>query len=129
MSDVKPEHQIKKRKDEERIRKNPRNAIALPIPGSITNPTNAAEVLVGAVNRVIDVYNKLAASITDDEIKTMGIKDRISALQKLSYIHTATKKIKMPNMTFIGINTNNKTAEDLEKANLLLLNDNEVEEE
>lgn len=97
------------------------------LPPIIVTPTNAAEVLVGAINNVIEIYNKLSASISEEDIKKMSVKERIGALQKLSYIHQTTKKFK-PNLNFIKINTKEATAESLESA-LLDFNKDDNEEE
>ena len=88
------------------------------LPDVIVTPTNASEVLVGAVNQVISIYNKIAASITDADIKKMKPNEKILALQKLSYLHTATKNSKLTknNLNFIKINTDKSSAVDLEKA-------------
>ncbi len=90
-------------------------------------PESANGVLAEAMGRVADIYNKIAISVTDKEIKGMDVKDRISALQKLSYIHNTTKKFK-PNMNFIKINTTQASAEKLESA-LLSFNDDEETEQ
>lgn len=95
------------------------------LPSVVVTPTNAAEVLVGAINNVIDLYNKISSSIDDADIKKMALKDRINALQKLSYIHTATKKFQ-PKMQFIKIDTTKASATDLEAA---LLDFNKVDNE
>lgn len=95
------------------------------LPDIIVTPINASEVLVGAVNQVIGIYNKIAASITDDDIKKMKPNEKILALQKLSYLHSATKKMKPTSMKFLQINTDKKSAVELESA---LLNFNEDED-
>ena len=96
------------------------------LPDVVVTPLNASEVLVGAVNKVIEVYNKIASSITDTDIKKMKPNEKILALQKLSYLHTATKKMKPTSLKFLQINTNNKTAGELENA---ILNFDEEEKE
>ena len=103
-----------------------RNGIALP--AVVVTPMNASEVLVGAVNKVIEVYNKIASSITDTDIKKMKASEKILALQKLSYLHTATKKMK-PNMNFIKIDTTNAGAKELEDALLNLNNEETTKDE
>lgn len=85
------------------------------------NPTG---ILLEAMGRVADIYNKIAISVTDKEIAKLDIKDKIAALQKLSYIHTTTKKMK-PNMNFIKIDASKGTAESLEAALLGFNNDEE----
>jgi hypothetical protein len=105
---------------------NTRKNIALPeVP---VTPLNASEVLVGAMNRVIGIYNDIAASITSDDIKKMKPNEKILALQKLSYLHGATKKMKPTSVKFLQINTNNKSAGELESA-LLELNRDEEEQD
>lgn len=94
------------------------------LPDVVVTPVNAAEVLVGAINNVITLYNKISDSIDDRDIQKMPLKDKINALQKLSYIHTATKKFQ-PKMQFIKIDTTKASANDLEAA---LLNFNKVDE-
>lgn len=84
----------------------------------------ASQRLLNAMDKVAEVYDNLANSITPKEIKSMNVKDRIAALQKLSYIHTANKKFK-PNMNFIKINTNKGGREELEAALLDFGNEEE----
>jgi len=96
-------------------------------PITVTDPQNASEVLLNAINRVIHVYNKVAESITEEEIKEMKTSDKILALQKLSYIHAATKKTpSKTNMNFFKINSTKASVEDLEAA---IINVNQPDEE
>ena len=96
------------------------------LPDVVVTPVNASEVLVGAVNKVIEVYNKIASSITDTDIKKMKPSEKILALQKLSYLHTATKKMRPTSLKFLQINTDKKSASELESA---ILNFDEEENE
>ena len=95
------------------------------LPDIDITPLNASETLVGAVNKVIGIYNKIAASIKDSDIKKMDIKEKINALQKLSYLHNATKVTKMSPRTLnlIKLDTSTASVEVLEAA--LLEQDNE----
>lgn len=92
----------------------------------LVSEENSAEVLVRATNKIIDVYNKIAVSITDEDIVRMKGMDKINALQKLSFLNKSTEKIKASNMNFIKIVTKDKSAKQLEDA---LLNFDDQEEE
>ena len=83
--------------------------------------------LADAMGKVADVYYQLANSITIEEINAMSARDRIAALNKLSYIHTSMKKFK-PSKVFVNINTNKEGKEKLEEA-LLNFDDDDSEEE
>lgn len=72
--------------------------------------------LLQAMMKVTDVYNMIAGSITKDEIKKMNVKDKINALQKLSFINGAVQKFKPNGNTFQQINIFKDSREDLEKA-------------
>ena len=85
-----------------------------------------SERLVMAMNRVIELYQKIGVSITDEDLMELSVNEKINALQKLSYIHATTKKFK-PNMQFIKINTTKASTEKLEDA-LLKFNEDEQEE-
>lgn len=113
--DLEKEKEMRQKKfmDEHPNFNNKRKHISLP--DVVVTPVNAAEVLVGAINNVIGLYNKISESIDDVDIKKMPLKDKINALQKLSYIHTATKKFQ-PKMQFIKIDTTKASATDLESA-------------
>lgn len=93
----------------------------------MVNSDNSAEILVRATNKIIDIYNKIAESIEDKDIRKMDIKTKINALQKLSFLNKSTEKIKPSNMNFIKIDTTKKSAEQLEDA-LLKFNSEEDDE-
>lgn len=76
-----------------------------------------------AMGKVADIYDMIAGTITMKDIKGMNVKDKINALNKLSYIHNTTKKFK-PSMNFIKINTKTGSKEELEQA-LLTFDDEE----
>jgi len=88
------------------------------------NEITPSERLQEAMSKVADVYDMIAGTITEKEIKAMNVKDRINALNKLSYIHATQKKFK-PNMNFIKINTKSGSAEQLENELLNFANDDE----
>lgn len=78
---------------------------------------SAKEVLVDSINKVARVYNLIAESITQTEIKSMSVRDKILALQKLSHIHeVANKNIKGNSPTFQQINVFKAGREELEAA-------------
>lgn len=58
-----------------------------------------------ALLKIADVYEAIADSITTQDIKKLDVKDRISALAKLSFIFQATQK-KQGNNHFTQININ-----------------------
>lgn len=97
---------------------------APPMNLSVVEGVQPASVLLEAMQRVANVYNALANSITEADIKKLDVKDRISALQKLSYIHTSAKKFK-PNLKFTKINIKTGSKEELEEALLDFNNDDE----
>jgi len=80
------------------------------------------EVLAQAFNRAIAVYNKIAQSITDDDIEAMSAEDKISALNKLSFIFKVVNKLPVRNLAFTRINTNTASVQELENA-LLRMNE------
>lgn len=69
--------------------------------------------LLGAIEKVITVYETIASSVTLEDIQKMKPMDKISALNKLSYLHQALGKTKIPTK-FTQININNASKEDLE---------------
>ena len=97
------------------------------LPAIVVTPVNASEILVGAVNKVIEIYNNIASSISDDDIKKMQVKEKINALQKLSYLHAAIRNAKQTKntMNFIKIDTSNAKAADLEEALMNMDKDDE----
>ena len=79
--------------------------------------------LLATIEKVADVYDMVANSISQEEIDKMNVKDKINALKNLSYIHQTSKAFK-PNVNFIKINSKTGSTEDLEQA---LLDFNEEE--
>lgn len=67
-----------------------------------------------AVEGVVSIYEAIASSITKEEINRLPLKDKLSALNKLSYIHAATGKMKTP-VRFTQINIKSAGKEELEK--------------
>lgn len=65
---------------------------------------------------VFNLFELLAKSIKPGDIKEMDVRDKISALQKLSFIFSAASKFKANSQTFMQINVNSAKREDLEKA-------------
>ena len=82
------------------------------------------EILGQAFNRGVAVYNKIAQSITDDDIESMTIEDKISALNKLSFILKVAKKLSPRELVFTRINTRTAGVQELENA-LLNINNEE----
>ena len=95
------------------------------IPKTTTLTMN--ETLLNATNRTIDIYNKIAESFKDEDIVKMNQTEKINALQKLSYLFATTRKLRPTNLKLTQINTNNKTASELE-SHLLEINRNEEQE-
>lgn len=94
----------------------------LTIDGSEISP---GQKLINAIGKVADVYDMIADSISYDDIQRLDTKDKINALQKLSYLYTAMKKTPPKNMNFIKINTKTGGKEELENALLDFGNDEE----
>lgn len=70
--------------------------------------------LLGAIEKVITVYEAIAESITIEDIKKMKATEKVAALNKLSYIHTNFGKMKTP-VKFTQINIGKASKEELEK--------------
>jgi hypothetical protein len=66
--------------------------------------------------RVFNLFEIIAGSIKAKEVKELDVRDKISALQKLSFIFNAAKSFKANSQTFINLNVNAAKREDLEKA-------------
>lgn len=81
--------------------------------------------LINAIDKVINVYEAIAGSITMEEIQKLPLKEKIAALNKLSYIHAATGKSKLPPGRITQINFNTAGKEDLEKAMLAMGDDDD----
>lgn len=85
-------------------------------------PVNAR--LLSAIEKVITVYETIAGSVTMEDIKKMKPMDKISALNKLSYLHAALGKSKI-STKFTQINVNTSSKEDLEKSLIQMSDDEE----
>lgn len=72
--------------------------------------------LLEAMMKVTDVYGMIAGSIKKEDIDKMNVKDKINALQKLSFINNTVLKFKPNGNTFQQINIFKDSREDLEKA-------------
>lgn len=66
--------------------------------------------------QVFNLFEMIAKSVKANEIKDMDVRDKISALQKLSFIFNVAKSFKANSQTFINLNVNAAKREDLEKA-------------
>lgn len=104
------------------------NTANVSAPMIAVTPSNAGEVLATASQKVIALYEQLANSIKEDDFRKMTIKEKINALQKLSYIHNTQKKMKPPSLNFIKLNVKESTPQALEEA-LLDFNKEGDEEE
>jgi hypothetical protein len=83
----------------------------IPVQGSMPN---AEVALMESIKKVASVYDMIAGSITKKDIEKLNVKDKISALQKLSFIHSATKGFKPNNNTFKQINIYKAGKDELE---------------
>ena len=81
-----------------------------------------AQKLINAIDKVANIYNLIADSIEQEDIDRLDVKDKINALQKLSYLYGAMKKTPPKNLKVININTKTGSKEELEEA-LLSLDD------
>lgn len=77
---------------------------------------NADKVMLDSILKVANVYDMIASGITKKDIEKLNVKDKINALQKLSFIHTVTKNFKPNNNTFKQINIYKAGAQELEAA-------------
>ena len=66
--------------------------------------------------KVFSIFEMIAKSINSKDIKEMDVRDKISALQKLSFIFNVASRFKANSQTFINLNVNAAKREDLEKA-------------
>lgn len=87
-----------------------------------TKPDNMSRVespekrLLEAMGKIANIYEMVASSITKKQIESMSVKDKIAALQKLSYVHQATRNFKPNSIIFNKINIHKDGREELEKA-------------
>jgi hypothetical protein len=65
---------------------------------------------------VFNLFEIIAASIKPKDVKDLDVRDKISALQKLSFIFNAAKSFKANSQTFINLNVHSAKKEELEKA-------------
>ncbi len=65
---------------------------------------------------VFNLFELLAKSIKEKDLKDLDVRDKISALQKLSFIFSVSSKFKANSQTFINLNVQAAKKEDLEKA-------------
>lgn len=79
-----------------------------------------------ASEKVIHIYDMLADSIDLKDIEKLSVKDRLTYLQKLSFVQTSKAKQKT-NINFIKTNTKTGSKEELESALLDFTQDNEEE--
>lgn len=77
---------------------------------------DADKVMLDSILKVANVYDMIASGITKKDIDKLNIKDKINALQKLSFIHTVTKNFKPNNNTFKQINIYKAGKAELEQA-------------
>lgn len=92
----------------------PNNAVEY-IPQAVKS-ANAEVGLMEVVLKTTNVINIILDSINPRDIKSMETKDKIAALQKLSFIFTHSKQVKGNTNTFNKINIVNASKDDLEKA-------------
>lgn len=99
-----------------------REALAITEEGTLSQ----AMLLERAIMKVTRIYNTLAGSITDAQIRALSTKDRIMLLSKLQFIHNATKGVKSPNLKFTQINVKSGGREELEDALLQATSDDDL---
>lgn len=100
--------------------KKPKDLLILP-----DEEISPGQKLINAIGKVADVYDMIAGSIKPEDIQRLDTKDKINALQKLSYLYSAMKKTPPKNLNFIKINTKTGGKEELESALLDFGNDEE----
>lgn len=72
--------------------------------------------MIDSILKVANVYDMIASGITKKDIEKLNVKEKINALQKLSFIHTVTKNFKPNNNTFKQINIYKAGKDELEAA-------------
>lgn len=77
---------------------------------------NADQMMLESIVKVASVYDMIASSISKRDIEKLNIKDKINALQKLSFIHSVTKSFKPNSRIFQQINVYKAGKDELEKA-------------
>jgi hypothetical protein len=73
------------------------------------------KVMLEGQLQVFNLFELIAKSIKASDIKDLDVRDKISALQKLSFIFNVSAKFKANSQTFINLNVNAAKREDLEK--------------
>lgn len=84
-----------------------------PKPINVRSPD---KIMLEGQMHVFNLFELIAKSIKPGDIKDMDARDKISALQKLSFIFNVANKFKANSQTFINLNVNAAKREDLEKA-------------
>lgn len=84
-----------------------------PVPIKTRSPDR---IMLEGQMHVFNLFELIAGSIKAKDIKDMDARDKIAALQKLSFIFSVSSKFKANSQTFINLNVNAAKREDLEKA-------------
>jgi hypothetical protein len=77
---------------------------------------SADKIMLEGQRHVFNLFELIASSIKPKDVKDMDVRDKIAALQKLSFIFNVASKFKANSQTFINLNVNAAKREDLEKA-------------
>lgn len=77
---------------------------------------NAEKMLVDAIIETTNLYSLIAKSVTKNDIKELKPMEKISALQKLSFVLSTAQKWKPTALVFKQLNIHSAGKDDLEKA-------------
>lgn len=87
--------------------------------GPVGSVATHQQKLIESMNRVTNVMDMLANSITPEEIKKMSAKDRLAALARMSFVFGLSKSVKPSKNIFKQIKIQVAGREELEEAMLI----------